>query len=363
MATPKNWAMAPPYHYHGPEPQPQSQQQEEEAAPAAEGEGGGVAGSGEQQPRSLRIGGLLDWMNEEYLRSCFTRSPELLSAVVKRNKETGKSECFGYLNFADHATADQILQSYNGQKMPNADRDFRLSWVTNYPVQKRDDDGHNIYVGDLAFDVTDFMLHHVFKSRYPSVKHAKIAWDHFNGRSKGYGFVVFGDVNERRQAMTEMNGAYCSTRPMRVGPATKMAVAGKYSDSDSNNTRLFVGGLDRIVTDEDLKKAFSPYGELTEVKVIAGKKCGFVTYLNRASAEEAMRILNGSLLGDNTIRISWGRSLYHKQKHDQNQWNGERQGSGPGYRSHPEDPKMHGYTGHPEYPHYPQQQAQETSVQ
>jgi RNA recognition motif-containing protein len=31
------------------------------------------------------------------------------------------------------------------------------------------------------------------------------------------------------------------------------------------------GGLDLSVTDEDLKKSFSPYGETTSVKVIMGK--------------------------------------------------------------------------------------------
>jgi hypothetical protein len=35
--------------------------------------------------------------------------------------------------------------------------------------------------------------------------------------------------------------------------------------------QLFVGGLDLSVTDEDLKKAFSPYGEITDVKVIRGR--------------------------------------------------------------------------------------------
>ena len=45
--------------------------------------------------------------------------------------------------------------------------------------------------------------------------------------------------------------------------------------------QLFIGGLDLSVTDEDLNKAFSPYGEITDVKVIVGKmgkKYGFVTY-------------------------------------------------------------------------------------
>jgi hypothetical protein len=45
--------------------------------------------------------------------------------------------------------------------------------------------------------------------------------------------------------------------------------------------QLFVGGLDLSVTGEDLKEAFSPYGEITDVKVIVGKRCGFVTYSSR----------------------------------------------------------------------------------
>ena len=39
------------------------------------------------------------------------------------------------------------------------------------------------------------------------------------GRSKGYGFVKFAAENKKSNAMTEMNGAYCSTRPMQIGAA------------------------------------------------------------------------------------------------------------------------------------------------
>jgi RNA recognition motif-containing protein len=144
---------------------------------------------------------------------------QLVSVVIKRNKETGQSEGFGFLNFADHEAADLVLQSYHGQKMPNTDRDFALNWAWTTPG-KHADHVCAIYAGDLSLDVKDFMLYHLFKSRYPSVKSAKVAWDDIAGCSKGYGFVMFGDVNECRQAMNEMNGAYCSTKRMRVSPAT-----------------------------------------------------------------------------------------------------------------------------------------------
>jgi hypothetical protein len=66
MASPYSlsWADAPPYHYHGrPQPAPDS---------PASSDGAG--------PRSLWIGGLLPWMDEDYLYGCFTTSREVRPA-------------------------------------------------------------------------------------------------------------------------------------------------------------------------------------------------------------------------------------------------------------------------------------------
>lgn len=108
--------------------------------------------------------------------------------------------------------------------MPNTEQPFRLNWATFSTGDKRSNNNGSsdlsIFVGDLAADVTDALLHETFANKYPSVKAAKVVIDINTGRSKGYGFVRFGDDNERTQAMTEMNGTYCSTRPMRIGAAT-----------------------------------------------------------------------------------------------------------------------------------------------
>jgi len=65
MASPHplSWADAPPFYYHGTTPQP---------APDSSSDGAG--------PRSLWIGGLLHWMDEDYLYACFTTSPEVRPA-------------------------------------------------------------------------------------------------------------------------------------------------------------------------------------------------------------------------------------------------------------------------------------------
>ncbi|KAL6958829.1 Polyadenylate-binding protein rbp45 [Sarracenia purpurea var. burkii] len=110
--------------------------------------------------------------------------------------------------------------------MPNIISD--LNWATLGAGERHGDDtlDYTIFVGDLAAKVSDYLLQETFKAHYPSVKGAKVVTDRMTGQFKGYGFVRFGDESEQLRAMTEMNRAVCSTRPMLVGPATTKKPAG-----------------------------------------------------------------------------------------------------------------------------------------
>ncbi|KAK1260282.1 Polyadenylate-binding protein RBP45 [Acorus gramineus] len=347
------------------------------------------ATGGTNEIRTLWIGDLQYWMEESYLQQCFAQTGEMISAKVIRNKQTGQSEGYGFIEFVSRAAAERILQTYNGAMMPNIEQTFRLNWASFGVGEKRPDDSadYPIFVGDLASDVTDYMLQETFRSNYPSVRGAKVVTDRTTGRSKGYGFVRFGDANEQARAMTEMNGVFCSTRPMRIGPATTKKNAGTQqypskayqttpgteSENDPNNTTIFVGALDPNVTDDHLRQVFGQYGELVHVKIPVGKRCGFVQFANRANAEEALLMLNGTPLGGQNIRLSWGRSPSNKQQQqdpsagyaqpqaDPNQWNGNYYGYNQGYEGYgyappPQDPNMYSYGGYPGYGNYQQQQ-------
>ncbi|XP_073008524.1 polyadenylate-binding protein RBP45-like isoform X1 [Typha latifolia] len=331
--------------------------------------------------RTLWIGDLQYWMDENYVFSCFVQTGEVLGVKLIRDKQTGQLQGYGFIEFGSRATAERILQTYNGQMMPNAEQTFRLNWAN--AGEKRDDTpDYTIFVGDLASDVTDYMLQETFRSRYPSVKGAKVVTDKVTGHSKGYGFVRFGDATEQTRAMTEMNGMFCSTRPMRIGPATTKKTVGAQqkasypspqgtqSESDPNNTTIFVGGLDSNITEDVLQQVFNPYGDLVHVKIPVGKRCGFVQFANRACAEEALLMLQGTLLGGQNIRLSWGRSPSSKQQsqqqQDPNQWGGNYYGYGQGYEAYnygqpPQDPSVYAYGAYQGYANYqqPQQQQQQ----
>ncbi|KAL0459225.1 UNVERIFIED_CONTAM: Polyadenylate-binding protein RBP47B' [Sesamum latifolium] len=240
----------------------------------------------------------------------------------------------GYMN-----TAESILQSYNGTQIPGTELTFRLNWASSGIGERRADGGpeHSIFVGDLAPDVTDYLLQETFRASYPSVRGAKVVTDPNTGRSKGYGFVKFADEMERNRAMVEMNGVYCSTRPMRISAATpKKTATGvqqQYGaakaiypppvyttpvqtlpvDNDINNTTVFIGNLDPNVTEEELRQIFLQFGDIVYVKIPAAKGCGFVQFAARTSAEESIQRMQGAVIGQQVVRLSWGRSLTAKQ--------------------------------------------------
>jgi RNA recognition motif-containing protein len=150
--------------------------------------------------------------------------------------------------------------------------------------------------------------------------------DPLSGLSRGYGFVRFLNKNEQQDAVIEMNGIICNNRPMRVSFATPknnhnttrylqlalQAPALIQKPTDPNNTTVFVGGLSSPVSEEELGHYFSPFGEVSYVKIPPGKGCGFVQYVTRQSAEQAIERMNGFVIGSSRIRLSWGRSQADK---------------------------------------------------
>ncbi|VAI87544.1 unnamed protein product [Triticum turgidum subsp. durum] len=340
------------------------------------------APAGPNEVRTLWIGDLQYWMDENYVYNCFASTGEVQSVKLIRDKQTGQLQGYGFIEFTSHAGAERALQTFNGAMMPNVEMAYRLNWAT--AGEKRDDGAdYTIFVGDLAADVTDYVLQETFRVQYPSVKGAKVVTDKLTMRPKGYGFVKFGDPTEQTRAMTEMNGMLCSSRPMRIGPAANKQKAtgvqekvpssqGVQTDNDPSNSTVFVGGLEPNTTEDVLKQLFTPYGEVVHVKIPVGKRCGFVQYASRSSAEEALLMLQGTMIGGQNVRLSWGRSPSNKQvqsQQDFNQWGGATanagyygygQGYGAyGYAIQPQDSNMYGYGKYAGYPNYAPQVAQQ----
>ena len=76
----------------------------------------------------------------------------------------------------------------------------------------------NIYVGNLAFAVTEDELKAAFEA-HGAVESARIITDRDTGRSKGFGFVEMADQTQAQAAIEAINGTEISGRAVKVNEA------------------------------------------------------------------------------------------------------------------------------------------------
>ena len=96
---------------------------------------------------------------------------------------------------------------------------FKGSSGSGYPG--RQGSGSSIpklYVGNLAYDVTDEDLRKAFAS-HGRVNSAAVVRDRFSNQSKGFGFVEMSSRSEANSAMRALNGEELKGRAINVNEA------------------------------------------------------------------------------------------------------------------------------------------------
>lgn len=83
---------------------------------------------------------------------------------------------------------------------------------------------------------------------------------------------------------------------------------------------IYVGNLSREVTDDDLKGAFSAYGEVASAKVIVDKFSsesrgfGFIEMPKNSEADAAVKGLNGTELKGQRLKLSEARPRTERRR-------------------------------------------------
>ena len=76
---------------------------------------------------------------------------------------------------------------------------------------------------------------------------------------------------------------------------------------------IYVGNLSYGMSEDDLRQAFSAYGEVSSVKILMDRETGrsrgfgFVEMPNKSEADTAIAQLNGKDLGGRPLRINEAR--------------------------------------------------------
>jgi len=104
-------------------------------------------------------------------------------------------------------------------------------------------DNMNIYVGNLANQVTEDDLRKAFEA-FGQVESANIIKDKFSGESRGFGFVQMPSKQEAQSAIEKMNGTDLMGRTINVNEARPRAErpSGGGRDRDGGRGRGGFGG-------------------------------------------------------------------------------------------------------------------------
>jgi len=85
--------------------------------------------------------------------------------------------------------------------------------------------GRRLYVGNLAWTVTDQDLQDVF-AEAGEVTSAQVIVDRETKRSRGFGFVEMGTDESAEEAVKTLNGRDLKGRPIRVNEAQARSAGG-----------------------------------------------------------------------------------------------------------------------------------------
>jgi cold-inducible RNA-binding protein len=86
--------------------------------------------------------------------------------------------------------------------------------------------GKRLYVGNLAYSVTEAELRDVF-AEVGNVAEVKVVLDRDTGRPRGFAFVEMSTDSEAADAMSKLNGSELQGRTMNIKEAQERSAGGR----------------------------------------------------------------------------------------------------------------------------------------
>ncbi|XP_063853958.1 ELAV-like protein 3 isoform X8 [Scylla paramamosain] len=119
------------------------------------------------------------------------------------------------------------------------------------------------------------------------------------GQSLGYGFVNYVRQDDAERAINQLNGLRLQNKTIKVSYARPSSEAIK-------GANLYVSGLPKSMTQQDLENMFRPYGSIITSRILCdnitgemhsglSKGVGFIRFDQRIEAERAIQKLNGTV--------------------------------------------------------------------
>lgn len=207
--------------------------QENDTVPAS-----AVDGGRETSDKILYVGGLHKSVSEDTIKDVFSPCG-IVCSIKLLNDKNRPGFNYAFVEFQEAPAASVAMHTLNGTSLNNST--IKINWAyQSSSVNSTNERTYNVFVGDLSSDVDDEKLHSAF-AKFRSLKQAHVMWDMQTSRSRGYGFVNFGDQGDAELALQTMNGVSINGRAIRCNWASHKQNANSRNSRYSNTPRHFRG--------------------------------------------------------------------------------------------------------------------------
>ena len=276
------------------------------------------------------------------------------SSKIVRDRATGYSYGFGFVDFIKIEDADRAIQTLNGLQLQNKTIKVAFARPTGDDIK-----GANLYVRNVPKDLKQDEVQDMF-GQFGHIIQCRLLTDSYTGASKGVAFVLFEQKQQAEAAMQSLSGKVPEngTEPMTVkfaddnakkvrAPVMQMMppgrggyhqggggfgggpmrhggnrfnrynpMTGSYGgqaeeEGDGEGYVLFAYNIGLNATERTLWQLFSPFGVIQKVNVIWDhqrnqcKGFGFVTMNNYHEAMNAINALNGYRFQGRPLQVSF----------------------------------------------------------
>ncbi|KAF9949155.1 hypothetical protein BGZ70_001908 [Mortierella alpina] len=296
------------------------------ASSTATAAGSAPAFQPDEDSRTLYVGNLDQNVNEAALQELFAQAGGAVESVkIIRDKNFAHQGGlnYGFVEFADHATAEQALQAMNGYRVFH--HELKVNWAfTGQMAGKEDTASHyHIFIGDISPEINDEALSKAF-GVFGTMTDARVMWDANSGKSRGYGFAAYKERTDAERAITTMNGQILGNRAVRCNWASQRGMPGPAfhphgmhhggnsfkmvtGQAPQFNTTVYVGNLPPHTTQEDLVPFFQPFGFVVDMRLQAERGFAFVKLETHEKAANAIVRLAGTMINGRPAKLSWGK--------------------------------------------------------
>ncbi|KAI8979722.1 hypothetical protein BDF20DRAFT_871259 [Mycotypha africana] len=299
---------------------------------------------------AIYVGNLDQRVTDVMLLEQFSSMGTVANVKIIQNHRQGpfSNVNYGFVEFADRLAADRAIQELNGFKL--LDYEIKVNWAQQggrEPTFREEQPEHfQIFIGDLAPEVTDEVLTHAFAT-FGDIINAHVMKDSMSGNSRGFGFVTFREKSEAEQAIASMNGEQLGSRSIRVNwatqkshndappprPGQQLPYEIVLQQTPAYVTSVYVGNLPPNTSDNDLLQPFQKFGYIQEIKLQADRGIAFIKMDTHQHAAEAIVNLQGMNINGRDAKLSWG-----KDRAPQNNWSSY---SGNGQRNQNNNWRQH----------------------